>query len=86
MGLPCAELLKAMVLKAENDKIMFLLVPTSCFIECLVLNAFHIPLLTIACELICLLLFVFLLLCGFCPLGAWDGLLYVIVALPEPSI
>ena len=33
-----------------------------------------------------------LLLCGFCserfplPLGAWDGLRYFIVALPEPSI
>ena len=32
------------------------------------------------------------LLCGFClerfplPLGAWDGLRYFIVALPEPSI
>ena len=32
------------------------------------------------------------LLCGFClerfplPLGAWDGLHYFIVALPEPSI
>ena len=39
-------------------------------------------------ELICLLLFT----CGFClerfplPLGAWDGLRYFIVALPEPSI
>ena len=37
-------------------------------------------------ELICLYL------CGFClerfslPLGAWDGLHYFIVALPEPSI
>ena len=36
--------------------------------------------------------FVFLLLCGFClerftlPLGAWDGLHYFIVALPELSI
>ena len=35
---------------------------------------------------------VYLLLCGFClerfslPLGAWDGLRYCIVALPEPSI
>ena len=35
--------------------------------------------------------FVYLLLCGFClerfplPLGAWDGLRYFIVALPEPS-
>ena len=35
---------------------------------------------------------VYLLLCGFClerfplPLGAWDGLRYFIVALPEPSI
>ena len=35
---------------------------------------------------------VYLLLCGFClerfplPLGAWDGLRYYIVALPEPSI
>ena len=35
---------------------------------------------------------VYLYLCGFClekfplPLGAWDGLLYFIVALPEPSI
>ena len=34
---------------------------------------------------------VYLLLCGFClerfplPLGAWDGLGYFIVALPEPS-
>ena len=34
---------------------------------------------------------VYLLLCGFClerfplPLGAWDGLRYFIVALPEPS-
>ena len=34
---------------------------------------------------------VYLLLCGFClemfllPLGAWDGLRYVIVAHPEPS-
>ena len=33
-----------------------------------------------------------LYLCGFClerfplPLGAWDGLRYFIVALPEPSI
>ena len=62
MGLPCAELLKAMVLKAENDKIMFFLVPTSCFIGCLVLTAFHIPLLTIACELICLLLFFFVIM------------------------
>ena len=41
-------------------------------------------------ELICLLLFTCNL--GFClerfplPLGAWDGLLYFIVALPEPSI
>ena len=41
-------------------------------------------------ELICLLLFT--CNCGFClerfplPLGAWDGLLYFIVALPEPSI
>ena len=40
-------------------------------------------------------LFVFfccLFICGFClerfplPLGAWDGLRYFIVALPEPSI
>ena len=36
--------------------------------------------------------FDYLLLCGFCferfplPLGAWDGLRYFIVALPEPSI
>ena len=36
--------------------------------------------------------FVYLLLCVFClerfplPLGAWDGLRYFIVALPEPSI
>ena len=47
-------------------------------------------------ELICLLLFTcnidYLLLFGFClerfplPLGAWDGLRYFIVALPEPSI
>ena len=35
---------------------------------------------------------VYLYLCGFClercplPLGAWDGLRYFIVALPEPSI
>ena len=35
---------------------------------------------------------VYLSLCGFClerfplPLGAWDGLLYFIVALTEPSI
>ena len=35
---------------------------------------------------------IYLLLCGFClerfplPLGAWDGLHYFIVALPEPSI
>ena len=35
---------------------------------------------------------VYLWLCGFClerlplPLGAWDGLRYFIVALPEPSI
>ena len=35
---------------------------------------------------------VYLLLCGCClerfllPLGAWDGLRYFIVALPEPSI
>ena len=35
---------------------------------------------------------VYLELCGFClerftlPLGAWDGLRYFIVALPEPSI
>ena len=35
---------------------------------------------------------VYLLLCGFClerfplPLGAWDGLSYFIVALPEPSM
>ena len=35
---------------------------------------------------------VYLQLCGFCserfplPLGAWDGLHYCIVALPEPSI
>ena len=35
---------------------------------------------------------VYLLSCGFClerfplPLGAWDGLRYFIVALPEPSI
>ena len=35
---------------------------------------------------------VYLLLCVFClekfplPLGAWDGLRYFIVALPEPSI
>ena len=35
---------------------------------------------------------IYLLLCGFClesfplPLGAWDGLRYFIVALPEPSI
>ena len=35
---------------------------------------------------------VYLKLCGFClerfplPLGAWDGLRYFIVALPEPSI
>ena len=35
---------------------------------------------------------VYLQLCGFClerfplPLGAWDGLHYFIVALPEPSI
>ena len=35
---------------------------------------------------------VYLLLCGFClerfplPLGAWDGIRYFIVALPEPSI
>ena len=35
---------------------------------------------------------VYLLLCGFClerfplPLGAWNGLRYFIVALPEPSI
>ena len=35
---------------------------------------------------------VYLQLCGFClerfplPLGAWDGLRYFIVALPEPSI
>ena len=35
---------------------------------------------------------VYLLLCGFClerfplPLGAWDGLRYFIVALPETSI
>ena len=34
---------------------------------------------------------VYLSLCGFClerfplPLGAWDGLCYFIVALPEPS-
>ena len=34
---------------------------------------------------------VYLYLCGFCserlrlPLGAWDGLCYFIVALPEPS-
>ena len=47
-------------------------------------------------ELICLLLFacnyVVSVWRGFClerfplPLGAWDGLLYFIVALPEPSI
>ena len=42
-------------------------------------------------ELICLLLFT-CQLGGFClekftlPLGAWDGLRYFIVALPEPSI
>ena len=35
---------------------------------------------------------VYLKLCGFClerfplPLGAWDGLRYFIVALPEPAI
>ena len=35
---------------------------------------------------------VYLLLCGFCserfplPLGAWDGLCFFIVTLPEPSI
>ena len=35
---------------------------------------------------------VYLQLCGFClerfplPLGAWDGLRYFIVALPEPSM
>ena len=35
---------------------------------------------------------VYLYLCGFClerfpfPLGAWDGLRYFIVALPDPSI
>ena len=35
---------------------------------------------------------VYLFLCGFCserfplPLGAWDGLRYFIVSLPEPSI
>ena len=35
---------------------------------------------------------VYLYLCGFClerfrlPLGAWDGLRYFILALPEPSI
>ena len=35
---------------------------------------------------------VYFLLCGFCserfpfPLGAWDGLRYFIVSLPEPSI
>ena len=35
---------------------------------------------------------VYLYLCGFClerfplPLGAWDGLRYFIVPLPEPSI
>ena len=35
---------------------------------------------------------VYLSFCGFClerfplPLGAWDGLRYFIVALPEPSI
>ena len=43
-------------------------------------------------ELICLLLFTCIKLCGLCmerfplPLGAWDGLRYFIVALPEPSI
>ena len=43
-------------------------------------------------ELICLLLFTCNYVCGFClerfplPLGAWDGLHYFIVALPEPSI
>ena len=42
-------------------------------------------------ELICLLLFtcnyvVSVLRGFFLPLGAWDGLRYFIVALPEPSI
>ena len=43
-------------------------------------------------ELICLLLFTCNSICGFCserfplPLGAWDGLRYFIMALPEPSI
>ena len=31
------------------QRISFLLVPTSCFIEGLVLTGFHIPLITIAC-------------------------------------
>ena len=38
-------------------------------------------------ELICLLLFIWFLLERFLlPLGAWDGLRYFIVALPQPSI
>ena len=37
-------------------------------------------------ELICLLLFTFCLERFPLPLGAWDGLCYFIVALPEPSI
>ena len=37
-------------------------------------------------ELICLLLFSFCLERFLLPLGAWDGLRYFIVALPEPSI
>ena len=41
-------------------------------------------------ELICLLLFtcnyVVSVWIGTLPLGAWDGLRYFIVALPEPSI
>ena len=41
--------------------------------------------------LVCLLLFVCNYVFSFCrgfplPLGAWDGLRYFIVALPEPSI
>ena len=43
-------------------------------------------------ELICLLFLTCNYVCGFClerfplPLGAWDGIHYFIMALPEPSI
>ena len=37
-------------------------------------------------ELICLLLFTCNYVVSVCPLCAWDGLRYFIVALPEPSM